>query len=141
MKKILNEFKEFISKGNVMDMAVGIIIGAAFTAIVSSLVDDIVMPIIALATGGLNFEQWVIPLAGDNAITIGNFIGAVISFFLIALVVFLMVKGLNALRKSKHEEPKTRTCPYCKMTDVDVAATRCPHCGSEIEPTAKPAAS
>lgn len=141
MKKMLNEFKEFISRGSVIDMAVGIIIGAAFTAIVDSLVSDVVMPILALVTGGLNFEQWVIPLVGDNSITIGNFINAVISFFLIALVIFLMVKTLNKFRKKAEKAPTTRTCPYCKSTDVDVSATRCPHCGSEIEPTAKPSAS
>ena len=129
------EFKEFISRGNVIDMAVGIIIGAAFTAIVQSLVNDIIMPIIALVTGGLNFSEWVIPLGGSNAITIGNFISAIINFILIALVVFLIIKLINKLHHKKDEAPTTRTCPYCKSTDVDVHATKCPHCGSEIKPT------
>lgn len=132
MKKIWNEFKTFISRGNVMDMAVGIIIGAAFTAIVNSLVSDIVMPILALVTGGLDFQQWVIPLVGDNKITIGNFINAVISFFLIALVIFFMVKLFNKFRKEPDEAPKTKTCPYCKSADLAIDAIKCPHCGSEL---------
>lgn len=126
-----NEFKKFISRGNVMDMAVGIIMGAAFTAIVNSLVSDIVMPVIALCTGGVDFESWKIPLMGDNAISIGNFINAVISFFLIALVMFLLIKGLNALHKKQNEAPTTRTCPYCK-TEISIDATRCPNCTSEL---------
>lgn len=139
MSKIWNEFKEFISRGNVMDMAVGIIIGAAFTAIVNSLVSDIVMPIIALATGGLNFESWVIPLGGDNHIAIGSFINAIISFFLIALVVFAMVKVMNTLRRKKEVAPTTKTCPYCKSTDLAIDAIRCPHCGSDLTADPTPA--
>lgn len=128
------EFKAFISRGNVVDMAVGIIIGAAFTAIVNSLVNDLVMPLIAIVTGGIDFQSWKIPLGGDNAIMIGNFIGAVISFFLIALVVFFMVKAMNIFHKKKDEAPTTRTCPYCRSTDVSVDAVKCPHCGSELKP-------
>lgn len=128
------EFKDFISRGSVIDMAVGIIIGAAFTAIVNSLVDDLVMPLIGLLTDGINFESWVIPLNGDNSITIGNFISAVISFFLIAFVVFMIIKAINMMHKKKYEAPTTRVCPYCKSSDVSVDAVKCPHCGSELEP-------
>lgn len=127
------EFKEFISRGSVMDMAIGIIMGAAFTAIVNSLVSDIVMPILALCTGGIDFQSWVIPLGGDNAITIGNFINAVISFFLIALVMFLLIKGINAIHKKPAAAPTTRTCPFCK-TEISINATRCPNCTSEVPP-------
>lgn len=132
MKKLWDEFKAFISRGSVMDMAVGIIIGAAFTAIVNSLVSDIVMPILALVTGGLDFQQWVIPLVGDNKITIGNFINAVVSFFLIALVIFILVKVLNKLRRKPAEAPTTKVCPYCKSADLAIDAIKCPHCGSEL---------
>lgn len=140
--KIVEEFKKFISRGNVMDMAVGIIIGAAFTAIVNSLVSDVVMPIIAMVTGGLDFQEWKIPLFGDNAIMIGNFINAVVSFFLIALVVFFMMKAMNMVHlKKKEEKPTTRTCPYCKSDGVSVDAVKCPHCGSALEPVSSAAAS
>lgn len=128
------EFKAFISRGSVMDMAVGIIIGAAFTAIVDSLVSDLVMPIIGLLTDGISFEDWKIPLNGDNAILIGSFVNAIISFFLIAFVVFLLIKAINLMHLKKEEAPTTRTCPYCKMSDVSVDATKCPHCGSELTP-------
>ncbi|MBD5559579.1 MAG: large conductance mechanosensitive channel protein MscL [Clostridia bacterium] len=130
------EFKEFISRGSVIDMAVGIIMGSAFTAIVNSLVSDILMPIIALCTGGLDFQQWVIPLFGENAITIGNFINSVISFFMIALAMFLMIKGINKLHRKQEEAPKTKVCPYCK-SEIDINATRCPHCTSEQPATSK----
>lgn len=125
------EFKDFISRGSVIDMAVGIIMGSAFTAIVNSLVSDILMPIIAMCTGGLDFKEWVIPLFGDNAITIGVFINAVISFFMIALAMFLMIKAINKMHRKKEEAPKTKTCPYCK-TEIDINATRCPNCTSEL---------
>lgn len=127
------EFKEFISRGSVMDMAVGIIMGSAFTAIINSLVSDILMPIIAMATGGLDFQEWVIPLIGNNAITIGNFINAIISFFMIALAMFLLIKGLNKLHRKEEEAPTTRVCPFCK-SEIDIKATRCPHCTSELPP-------
>lgn len=125
------EFKEFISRGSVIDMAVGIILGGAFTAIVNSLVSDILMPIIALGTGGLDFQSWVIPLIGDNSIPLGNFINAVISFFMIALAMFLMIKMINKFRRKKDEAQTTKTCPYC-MTEIDINATRCPNCTSEL---------
>ncbi len=137
MKKLLKEFKEFALRGNVMDMAVGIIIGGAFTAIVTSLVEDILMPIIGLF-GGKNFTgDLLIPLNGENAIKIGSFIGAIFNFILIALCIFLIVKAIKAIEeKAKKPEPEApakeaRKCPYC-FGEVDDNATRCPHCTSEI---------
>lgn len=135
-KGFIQEFKDFISRGSVMDLAVGVIIGGAFTAIVNSLVSDIIMPVITLLTGGLDFSDWAIPLLGDSKIMVGNFINAVISFLLIALVVFLLIKGLNSFRLKKPEpEPEAkapRLCPYCKGEVAD-DATRCPHCTSMLD--------
>ena len=99
---MLNEFKDFIAKGNVMDMAVGIILGGAFTAIVGSLVDDIITPIIGLFMGGVDFSGLSAGV-GDALITYGNFIMAVINFLIIAWVVFLMVKGVNKMKKAEEE--------------------------------------
>ena len=149
--KFISEFKEFINRGRVMDMAVGIIIGAAFTAIVTSFVDDIVQPFIMLVTGGNGTEVsgLVIPVAGtENGIDFGAFISAIINFLIIALVVFFLVKGLNklhdkggAIRKKVNKngdeviehEP---TCPFC-LEEVNEGATRCPHCAAELpEPAA-----
>lgn len=137
-KGIIQEFKEFISRGNVMDLAVGIIIGGAFTAIVTSLVNDIVMPLINRLTGGSDFTGLNIPLAaGEEApvLGLGNFIGSIINFLLIALVVFMLIKAINKLHKKKEEPeaaPTTKICPKCCM-EIDIKATRCPHCTSEIE--------
>lgn len=138
MKAIFEEFKTFISRGNVMDMAVGVIIGSAFTAIVNSLVNDIFMPIISLITGGIDFSSWVFVFGvGENAATLnyGNFIAAVINFLLIAIVIFAIVKTMNTVaEKVKKEEPELPTikiCPYCK-SEVNIEATRCPHCTSAL---------
>ncbi len=128
MKKLVQEFKKFISRGNVMDLAVGVIIGGAFTAIVTSLVNDIIMPVITLFTSN-GFESWIIPLRGDVTLNIGSFIGAIISFLIISIVVFIMVKIINKLHKK--EEVKPTLCPYCKSA-VNKEATRCPHCTSQI---------
>jgi large conductance mechanosensitive channel len=137
MKKFINEFKEFISRGNVMDMAVGIIIGGAFTTIVSSLVDDIINPILGVF-GGMNFDQYSIVLSGDSTLNYGKFITAVINFLIMALVVFIMVKVLNTAAKKfakKEDEepaaPTTKECPFCK-TEISIEATRCPHCTSHL---------
>jgi large conductance mechanosensitive channel len=137
MKKFINEFKEFISRGNVMDMAVGIIIGGAFTTIVSSLVDDIINPILGVF-GGMNFDQYSIVLSGDSTLNYGKFITAVINFLIMALVVFIMVKVLNTASKKfakKEDEepaaPTTKECPFCK-TEISIEATRCPHCTSHL---------
>lgn len=139
MKAFIKEFKEFISRGNVMDMAVGVIIGGAFTAIVTSLVNDILMPVLSLITGGLDFTSLCIVLGeGENAATLnyGAFIAAIINFLLIAFVIFLLVKMINNFsRKKKEEEPAavtTKTCPFCKE-EISMDATRCPHCTSELK--------
>ena len=136
MKGFVNEFKEFISRGSVMDMAVGIIIGGAFTAIITALVENIIMPVISLIFGGTSFEKWNIVMgAGENApvLGLGTFIAAVINFLLIALVLFIIVKNMNKLRDRNKEEgdPETKECPFCK-SEVPFAATRCPHCTSEL---------
>lgn len=127
--KFFKEFKEFLARGNVMDLAVAVVIGAAFTAIVNSLVKDIIMPFIGVLTGGLDFSTWAITV-GEARFTYGNFISAIINFVLISLVIFMMVKLVNKMRKA---EPKPRLCPYCKQA-VAADATRCPFCTSIIDP-------
>ncbi|MEY8573044.1 large conductance mechanosensitive channel protein MscL [Oscillospiraceae bacterium 21-37] len=136
---MLKEFKEFISKGNVLDMAVGVIIGGAFTAIVNSLVNDIFMPLLGLLTGGMNFAGLSLRLGGNDgdALQYGAFIAAVINFLLIALVLFLVIKAINRLRNLKKAEPDkpapaVKACPYCK-SEIALEASRCPHCTSVLE--------
>ena len=142
---MIREFKEFAIKGNAIDLAVGIIIGAAFTAIVNSLVKDIIMPPIGALLGGVDFANmfWVIKggsyetLAAANAagaatLNYGLFINAVMNFLLVAFVVFLMVKAINKLRPPTEEEVVHKECPYCKR-DVALSATRCPECTSQLE--------
>lgn len=138
MKKFLEEFKQFISRGNVMDMAVGVIIGGAFTGIVTSLVDDIINPILGIF-GGINFDQLSIKLAGDATLNYGKFITAVINFLIMAMIVFLIVKTLNKAvsrfapkEEKKEEKPATKVCPFCK-SEIAIEATRCPHCTSILE--------
>lgn len=140
------EFKDFAMRGNVVDMAVGIIIGAAFGAIVKSLVDDVLMPPIGLLLGNVDFSDLFIVLkegsvAGPYAslaqakaaaavtLRIGVFINAVISFLIVAFAVFVLVKGLNTLKKKA--EPETKDCPYC-LASVPVKASRCGHCTSDL---------
>ena len=125
MKAFMKEFKEFISKGNVMDLAVGVIIGGAFQAIVGSLVNDIIMPLLGIITGGLDFSHLAITV-GEAQILYGSFISAIINFLLMALVLFLVIKALNKAKSltAKPEEPKaptTKKCPYCQ-SDI-------PRCG------------
>ena len=137
-KGFMGEFKAFIARGNVMDMAVGVIIGGAFTAIVNSLVNDMLMPLLSLLTGGFDFSGLSIALGeGENAATInyGSFISAIINFLLIALVILLIIKAINKVSRKKKEEtpaPTTKECPYCKE-QIAIDATRCPHCTSELE--------
>lgn len=135
MKAFFEEFKKFISRGNVMDMAVGIIIGGAFTAIVTSLVDDIIMPVISLITGGMDFSSFAITLgSGDNAAAIryGAFIQAIISFLLVAFALFLIIKALNKLKKEEPKpEPTEKECPYCK-SKISIKAVKCPCCTSDL---------
>lgn len=134
MKKFFEEFKKFISRGNVMDMAVGIIIGGAFTGIVTSFVDDIINPILGLF-GGMNFDQLVWNIRGDVTLAYGKFITAVINFLIMAFVLFVIIKAMNTasskLSKKEDAAPTTKKCPYCK-SDIDIEATRCPHCTSEL---------
>lgn len=142
MKNFFEEFKKFISRGNVMDMAVGVIIGGAFTAIVNSLVQDIFNPLLGLITGGIDFSKMAIVIgSGEEPATLayGSFIMAVINFLLVALVVFCIVKAMNTAKdkmvKKPEEapaEPTTKKCPYC-MSEIDINATRCPHCTSKLE--------
>ena len=132
MKGFMKEFKEFISRGNVMDMAVGIIIGGAFTAIVTSLVDNIIMPLISGILGGMSFADWSVKI-GDSELQFGLLIAAVINFLLIALVLFCIIKAINKMKKEKPaEDPTTKECPFCK-SEIPIEATRCPHCTSEIK--------
>ena len=142
MKKLLSEFKDFINKGNVMDLAVAVVIGGAFTAIVNSIVNDIIMPLISLCTGGIDFTEMKIPIGSSAAFTYGNLISALLQFIIIALVVFLIVKALNTARKKfekpVEEEPEVPapTCPFC-LEEVKEGATRCPHCAGEFAEPAK----
>ncbi len=140
------EFKEFAVKGNVIDLAVGVIIGGAFGKIVSSLVNDIVMPLITLVTGNLSYENLFIALDGNTYETLdaaqkagaatfnyGMFLTNVIDFLIIALVIFIFVKQINKLKKKPAPAPvTTKECPYCH-TSIHKDATRCPNCTSEIE--------
>ena len=135
MKSFMKEFKEFISRGNVMDMAVGIIIGGAFTSIVSSLVEDIINPLLGCFVS-MDFSAWKIPLVGDASLGIGNFINAVISFLIMAFILFSIIKAMNKAasigKKPEPEaEPTTQICPYCK-SEISIEATRCPHCTSQL---------
>ncbi|MGI6033537.1 MAG: large conductance mechanosensitive channel protein MscL [Coriobacteriales bacterium] len=145
----MSEFKEFINRGNVMDMAVGVIVGGAFTAIVTSLTDNIINPLITLITGGGDASDQLaglkIAVGGEEYIDFGAFISAVINFLIIALIVFCIVKGFNSMRnagdrlrhKQKEEEVPAPTCPFC-LEEVKEGATRCPHCGGAFEEPAAP---
>jgi large conductance mechanosensitive channel len=131
---MIKEFKTFIMRGNVMDLAVGVIIGGAFGKIISSLVNDILMPLIGLIIGGIDFSGLAFTL-GSAKITYGNFINNLIDFFIIALVIFLMVKGVNSLNRkpvpAPAVAPTTKECPHCFST-ISIKATRCPNCTSEL---------
>jgi large conductance mechanosensitive channel len=146
------EFREFILRGNVVDMAVGIIIGAAFGTIVTSLVNDILMPPIGLLLGGVDFANFFIMLgegspagpyasladaqaAGAVTINYGVFINAVISFLIVAFVVFLLIRSINRMRREEEAppaEPTTKECPHCLST-ISIKATRCAYCTSQLE--------
>lgn len=150
--KIMKEFREFAVKGNVVDMAVGIIIGAAFGTVVKSLVDNVLMPPLGLLLGGVDFEEIFIVLkegttegpyvtlaaaqeAGAVTMNLGLFVNALVSFLIVGFAVFLLVRGINRLRREQPKPPPAPTekpCPYC-LQNVLLKATRCPHCTSEIE--------
>ena len=152
MKRLGNawkEFKEFAIKGNAVDLAVGVIIGAAFGSIVNSLVKDVVMPPISLLTGGLDFSNKFIILraakegspvfhtpadavkAGAITWNYGNFITLLINFFIVACAVFLLVRAINKLRQPAEKEPDKKECPACAMK-ISIKAKRCPHCTTEL---------
>jgi large conductance mechanosensitive channel len=151
LSNIFKEFKEFAMRGNMVDMATGIIIGGAFGTIVKSLVDDVIMPPIGMLLGGVDFSNLFIVLkqgktagpydalanakaAGAVTINYGLFFNALISFLIVAFAVFLLIKGMNSLRRipeAAAAEPATRNCPYC-ATPIPIEATRCPHCTSEL---------
>jgi large conductance mechanosensitive channel len=145
---MLKEFKEFAMKGNVVDLAIGVIIGGAFGKIVTSLVNDVIMPPIGLLLGNVDFSNLFINLSGGEyaslaqaqeagAVTInyGMFLNTIIDFLIVAFVIFLLIRQMNKLQKPKEEkpaEPTTKECPYCLST-IPIKATRCPACTSEIK--------
>jgi large conductance mechanosensitive channel len=145
---MVKEFKEFALRGNVIDLAIGVIIGAAFGKIVTSFVNDILMPPIGLLLGNVDFSNLFINLsgqpygsleeaqaAGAATINYGLFINTVLDFIIVAFVIFLLVRQVNRMRREREAppaEPTTRECPYCLST-VPLKATRCPHCTSELE--------
>jgi large conductance mechanosensitive channel len=150
---MVKEFKEFAMRGNVVDMAVGIIIGGAFGTIVKSLVSDVIMPPIGLALGGVDFSNLFIVLrkgaevsgpyaaladaqsAGAVTINYGVFINSVISFLIVAFAVFLLIKGINSMKRKEEAppaEPTTKECPFC-MSTIAIKASRCPNCTSNLE--------
>ncbi len=140
MKKFLKEFKEFAIKGDAFNLAVGVIIGAAFQGIVKSLTDDIISPLIGLfAKTDFSAWEWVLKEGADGtnvAIKYGAFITAIINFLIMAFVIFLIVKGVNKLtslgKKKEVPAPTTKKCPFC-CSVIDINATKCPHCTSDFE--------
>ena len=146
---MLKEFKEFIARGNVVDLAVAVIMGAAFGPIVTSLVNDIVMPPIGLALGHMDFKDLFISLngstypsltaaktAGAPVIAYGNFLNTIVNFLIVSFVVFLLVKQVNRLKgppPAAAPTPATKECPYC-MSTIPLGASRCPQCTSELKP-------
>lgn len=146
---MLKEFKKFALKGNMIDLAVGIIIGGAFTGIVNSLVNDIIMPLLGIFTKKINFNDLFIALDGKEYATLkdaeaasaavvkyGAFISGLLNFLIMAFVVFIIVRWLNKLKKPEvaatPTTPTTKSCPHC-FTDINIKATRCPHCTSEVK--------
>ena len=153
---MLKEFKEFATRGNIVDLAIGVVIGGAFQKIVNSLVNDIIMPIISIITGKVDFSDMVLTI-GSSSIKYGNFITAIVDFLIIAFSIFLIVRYINKLNKLKEledrvvskidkkgklkkkkeevveevKEPETKICPYC-LTEIKYHATRCPNCTSQL---------
>ncbi len=130
---MIKEFKAFIMRGSVVDLAIAVIIGGAFGKIVTSLVSDIIMPVIGLIIGGIDFSGLTLTI-GNAKVTYGNFINNIIDFIIIALVIFLMIKVIDNLKKKPApvlEEPTTKECPRC-FTSIPIKATRCPNCTSEL---------
>ncbi len=131
---MLKEFRDFAMRGNVIDLAVGVIIGGAFGKIVASLVNDILMPLIGLVLGGINFADQAIQI-GEASVKWGAFVQAIIDFIIIAFVIFLIVKAANKAKKQEPApapaQPTTRECPFCYST-IHIKATRCPNCTSQL---------
>ena len=134
MKGFMEEFKDFISKGNVMDMAVGVIIGGAFGKIVSSLVENILMPLIGILLGGVNFSD-LSATVGNAEVKYGIFLQSVFDFLIIAFVIIVMIKQISKvtdkIKKEEEAAPTEKVGPFCKST-IAIDATRCPHCTSEL---------
>ena len=135
IKKFLEEFKAFAMRGNVLDMAVGVVVGGAFTAIVTALVEDVINPVIGLFFKA-DFSSVVIDLGGSS-IKIGEFVNSIINFLIVAFVLFVVIKAINTLHKKPEApaapaEPTTKVCPFCQ-SEIAIKAVRCPHCTSKLE--------
>lgn len=129
---MLKEFKDFVMRGNVLDLAVAVIIGGAFGKIVASLVNDILMPLIGVLLGGINFSEQTAQV-GDAVIAWGVFVQSIIDFLIVAFVIFLIVKAANSMKKAPPPaDPTTKECPHCIST-ISIKATRCPNCTSELK--------
>jgi large conductance mechanosensitive channel len=151
---MLNDFRTFIARGNVMDLAVGIVIGAAFVSVVNSFVNDVLMPPVGLLTGGVDFANLYVSLSGEEyaslaaaqeagapTLNYGVFLNSLLSFVIVALAVFLLLQPYNRLRERRESAPATPTdqeCPFCRFT-IPLAATRCAHCTSTLSEPASPA--
>src|SRR5215207_4214126 len=127
---MLKEFKEFAIRGNVMDLAVAVIIGGAFGKIITSLVNDVLMPLVGLVLGGVNFSELTLTI-GNAVIAWGAFLQSVVDFVIIAFVVFLLVRALNRLKRQEPTTPTTKECPHC-FTTIPLKAARCPNCTSQL---------
>jgi large conductance mechanosensitive channel len=130
---MLKEFQAFINRGNVIDLAVAVIIGGAFNAIITSIVNDLIMPLIGMLLGGIDFTSLALTV-NDAKITYGNLIQAILNFLIVAFVLFLIVRAYNRMAVKKEEAPPaptTQECPYCR-TQIHLKASRCPHCTSQL---------
>ena len=145
LKNMFNEFRDFAMRGSMLDLAIGIVIGAAFTSVVNSLVKDIITPPIGWLLGGIDFTNIYINLSGGSypsleaanaagavTINVGLFLNALINFIIVALALFLIIKQINRLMPKKVEAPVTKGCPYCQSA-IPLKATRCPQCTSQLE--------
>jgi len=131
---MLKEFKAFALRGNVLDLAVAVIIGGAFGKIITSLVNDVLMPLIGLVLGGINFSEQKIPLGKDAFLQWGAFVQSIIDFVIVAFVIFLLVRAMNRMKKQEPAPaaaPTTKECPHCFST-IPLKATRCPNCTSQL---------
>jgi len=132
---MLKEFKAFALRGNVLDLAVAVIIGGAFGKIITSLVNDVLMPLIGLVLGGINFSEQKIPLGKDAFLQWGAFVQSIIDFVIVAFVIFLLVRAMKRMQKQEPAPaavPTTKECPHC-FTTIPLKATRCPNCTSELK--------